>query len=259
MNASGQVVGTAGGFPKIGGALEYGQRAFLWTPATPNGTTGSSVELGTLPQDWYPFVSSNSEACGINRKGVIVGTSNDRAFIYRQGRMEDLNDFLPPNSDWVLNRAEAISDKGMIVGMGLKANRYSGFVLRPTIPVDDYVPQPRPPWSWTLTPALDPKLRHLAIVWQAFLSVRDGPLGVGIPPAGGTPEPIGLGGESLPLGALARHLSADAREVLVSLAASELGASLLDLRSRRELQGAALEAAARAIDHMLHDLRSKPT
>ena len=74
------------------GLWEHGLRAFLWTPSTPNSTSGSAVELGALPKDWYPLVLSESEAYGINGRGAVVGTSNGRAFVYRNGRMDDLND-----------------------------------------------------------------------------------------------------------------------------------------------------------------------
>src|SRR6266550_3577862 len=43
--------------------------AFLWTPDVPNGTTGSMINLGTLPG------ASGSEASGINNGGQVVGAS----------------------------------------------------------------------------------------------------------------------------------------------------------------------------------------
>ena len=54
--------------------------AFLWTPDVPNGTTGSMIDLGTLPG------ASGSEASGINNGGQVVGASGAnftaRAFLW---------------------------------------------------------------------------------------------------------------------------------------------------------------------------------
>src|SRR2546425_413078 len=58
--------------------------AFPWTPDVPNGTTGSMIELGTLPG------GSGSEASGINNGGQVVGASADadgtaHAFLWTPG------------------------------------------------------------------------------------------------------------------------------------------------------------------------------
>src|SRR5207302_10180956 len=63
VNDRGQVVGcsyTNFCYPTNGSA-------FLWTPDVPNGTTGSMIDLGTLPG------ASGSEASGINNGGQVVG------------------------------------------------------------------------------------------------------------------------------------------------------------------------------------------
>jgi probable HAF family extracellular repeat protein len=90
---------------------------FLWTPDVPNGTTGTAVGLGFLPDD------SSATAYAINSSGEVVGYSRgvspQRAFLYRNGTMTDLNTLLPPNSGWQLQAATAINDSEQIVGYGL--------------------------------------------------------------------------------------------------------------------------------------------
>ena len=45
------------------------QHAFVWNPATPNGTTGTMYDLGTLG-------GSGSQATGINTSGQVTGVSS---------------------------------------------------------------------------------------------------------------------------------------------------------------------------------------
>jgi len=74
INAWGQVVGTSG--------ASGGNHAFLWTPATPNGTTGSMVDLGHMPggEDF------SHQARAINGSGQIAGVigtpAGNRAFFW---------------------------------------------------------------------------------------------------------------------------------------------------------------------------------
>jgi probable HAF family extracellular repeat protein len=111
INHSGMVVGsTATGIPNNG-------HAFLWTPDMPNGTTGSSVDLGTLDG------LTQSQAHDVNESGTIVGSSGNgvRGFVWTSDDlMLDLNDLLDASgAGWTLQSANAINDAGMIVGLGL--------------------------------------------------------------------------------------------------------------------------------------------
>jgi probable HAF family extracellular repeat protein len=82
INESGQVTGTSAttGIP---------QHAFLWTPTTPNGASGSMIDLGTLGGTNY------SEGRGINAGGQVTGEANTtgdtatHAFLY-DGALHDL-------------------------------------------------------------------------------------------------------------------------------------------------------------------------
>ena len=78
----------------------------LWTPTTPNGTTGSFQSLGTLPPNLGYYVSSEySSAIGMNDLGHVVGISHtsyyppdpegsfieqDRGFVWADGVIQDL-------------------------------------------------------------------------------------------------------------------------------------------------------------------------
>jgi probable HAF family extracellular repeat protein len=91
--------------------------AFLWTKER-----GNMVDLGTLSGD------VNSAALGINDHGEIVGASfgpagpingNPRAFVWKDGRMMDLNDLIPANSPLHLLTAFGINEAGEIAGFGV--------------------------------------------------------------------------------------------------------------------------------------------
>ena len=123
---------------------------------------GEATKLGVLPGD---FVSTPS---AINNNGVIVGSSsrypnshtflwkdgvisqitlppslrgfdiNDheqivgRQFLYHNGETINLNDLLPPNSEWKIFDARSINNNGQIVGMAWNKNNWSeviGFLL----------------------------------------------------------------------------------------------------------------------------------
>ena len=78
-----------------------------------------------------------SEAYGVNSLGEVVGYAQDqslasRAFKYvpgEGGTMIDLNTILPPNSPWVLTKAQSINDAGLIVGYGTYSDRDTCWIL----------------------------------------------------------------------------------------------------------------------------------
>ena len=73
---------------------------------------GTVRDLGTLAGD------TSSSASAINNRGLIVGYSNSRAVVWRDGTVTDLNSLLPANSGWELVSAKAINNRGEIVGYG---------------------------------------------------------------------------------------------------------------------------------------------
>src|SRR5687767_7535118 len=103
INASGQVTGesyTTGDAP---------HHAFLWTPTTPNGASGTLHDLGTLG-------GSYSAGLGINDSGHVTGQSDTtgnaayRAFLH-DGTLHDLGTLGGTNtSGWDIN------DSGQMTG-----------------------------------------------------------------------------------------------------------------------------------------------
>jgi len=115
INASGQVVGWSNGSVDH----PFSPHAFLWQPNTPNGTTGTMIDLGTLPGGNY------SEAVGINASGQVAGMSsvapggNSHAFLWTPstpngttGTMIDLG-ILPAAG----GNVTAINDYGQVAGL----------------------------------------------------------------------------------------------------------------------------------------------
>lgn len=105
INNLGQVIGTS----DLPGDTAY--HAFLWNKAT------GMQDLGTLSGD------VDSQAVGINDRGVVVGGSidasgNSRAFVWQRGVMTDLNT-LTTNSRLYLIFGCAINADGTITGLGL--------------------------------------------------------------------------------------------------------------------------------------------
>lgn len=90
------------------------------------------ISLGSLPD------YATSEANSINDAGMIVGFAFDgpagadpRAFVYFDGAMHDLNDYLPKDSNfaWLIN-ATGVNSHGDIVGIGRTTDGYlAGFLL----------------------------------------------------------------------------------------------------------------------------------
>lgn len=107
INEAGDVVGFSNPAYVIG--ADFNPLAFLWTK-------GAGVKsLGHLPGD------TSSQALGINGRRQVVGVSTslagaNRAFLWQDGAMADLNDLVATGFPDVLIVAQHINDAGVITG-----------------------------------------------------------------------------------------------------------------------------------------------
>ena len=118
INASNQAVGIS--------ELANGEtHAFRYDLSASGGVT-NRVDLGSLPGGY-------SIALAISDNGLIVGTSGNRAVLWENGKLIDLNARISPKSGWVLNKATGVNESGQIVGVGsLGGDPFRAFVLTPT-------------------------------------------------------------------------------------------------------------------------------
>lgn len=157
INEAGQLAGGAGNnqqsIPSRAGRWQIG----AWTDVSEGAAYAVNglrqvVGYGYFPSDWsyrHAFLWQNgtlldlgtygrqSRARGINGSGQVVGDSDSffqanygsgGAFLWDSVHgMRDLNTLIPANSGWVLFSANAINDKGQIVGEGNKG----AFLLTP--------------------------------------------------------------------------------------------------------------------------------
>jgi probable HAF family extracellular repeat protein len=84
-------------------------------------------------------LGGSAAAAGVNDQCQVVGNSilsdnvTYHAFIWTQaGGMQDLNNFIPANSGWILQDAAAINSSGQIAGTGLINGLTHAFLLTPT-------------------------------------------------------------------------------------------------------------------------------
>jgi probable HAF family extracellular repeat protein len=112
INGQGYVTGSA---ELPGGSYIY--HAFVWRPASANGTSGTLTDLD-------PLGTGNSGGASINSSGLVVGSSDDNtstnfAVLWQPGAngytMSNLNSLIPAGTGWNLQDAAAINDSGQIV------------------------------------------------------------------------------------------------------------------------------------------------
>ncbi len=121
VNRRGEVVGSAthGESDFEGVAIRDVAAAFLWRG-------GKMMALPILPG------RKNCEAFAINDSSTIAGSCDSRAVVWSRGKIVDLNTCLPPASGWVLEEAQAINNRGQIVGTGKLNGQEHLFLLTPT-------------------------------------------------------------------------------------------------------------------------------
>ena len=105
INEQGDVVGFSNPSYVLG--IDFNPLAFLWT------SEGGIQSLGKLVGD------TSSQALGINKYRQIVGISSgaiNRAFLWENGVLQNLNDLVEPGFPDLLIVAQHINDDGVIVG-----------------------------------------------------------------------------------------------------------------------------------------------
>jgi probable HAF family extracellular repeat protein len=168
INNAGQIAGdvsTSGKFDDT--------RVVLVTPGKPSVTFGTlggkTATTASAAGDAHPFITSGNQlvdlgtlggasggANEINAAGQVVGTAKnssgkDRAFLWQNGTMTDLNTLLPANSGWELTAAFGINTSGAIVGTGTLNGESHAFLLQPAA-----TPTPSPSTSPTPSPSTGP-------------------------------------------------------------------------------------------------------
>lgn len=107
--------------------------------------SGTIRNLGALPGATVIYPN------GLNNLGQVVGYAQDaqrraRAFLYIDGTMYDLTTLVKPRDGWKFLTANAINDKGQIVGIGqVNGGAHRMFLLTPQKDPSWVRPAPRPP------------------------------------------------------------------------------------------------------------------
>ncbi len=122
IDNAGDVVGFSNPRGVVG--IDFNPHAFLWTKA------GGIRDLRTLPGD------DNSQGLGVNSSLQVVGVSSgaiNRAFLWENGVMQDLNGLVGPNFPDRLIVAQHINEDGVIVGRAVLhgTNQQVPFVATP--------------------------------------------------------------------------------------------------------------------------------
>ena len=117
LNNAGQIIGT--------GISTMTFDPFLWTPATPNGLTGTVQDFG-----------AGSFANAVNASGLVVGnagtsSADDHPFVLRDGALVNLNGLIPGNLGVNLTNAVGINDAGQIIANGSIPGGVHAFLLTP--------------------------------------------------------------------------------------------------------------------------------
>lgn len=103
-----------------------------FTGAAVQGANGRGEAVGHCYSADGPIQTFlKNHVSGDNALRRYLDRDSTRAFVYRGGKMQDLNRLVPRDSGWTLIDARAINDRGQIVGDGLHHGQERGFLLTP--------------------------------------------------------------------------------------------------------------------------------
>lgn len=131
VNDRGLVVGSAFFRPANDVTVPQLSRAFAWR-------NGALTFLPVFPGDENDFNVTPS-AYGVNNRGDIVGAYSsprtpNRAFLFKDQRLYDLNELVSSTKGFRLSTARAINDAGQITGEAFKGRKIHAFLLTPITP-----------------------------------------------------------------------------------------------------------------------------
>jgi probable HAF family extracellular repeat protein len=127
-------LGTLGG--KTSAASDINDHGYIVGRSDGRGGMHAFIHDDNGMHDLGALAGGSSEAYSINNRGEVVGRSavpsgGHHAFLFREGRMLDLNDLIPAGAGWVLTEAIDINNDGQIVGNGYLDGAVRAFLLTP--------------------------------------------------------------------------------------------------------------------------------
>ncbi len=104
---------------------------YLYTSSDTNSLQGFLYTPGVGIQS----LGAGTQGWAINNSGQVVGSfgapGGNRAFLYSNGQMTDLNTLIDPSLGWTLISATGINDSGQITGYGVNNDTQYVFLLTP--------------------------------------------------------------------------------------------------------------------------------
>jgi probable HAF family extracellular repeat protein len=119
LNDAGWVVGTSA------------PEASSGANATVSGKRASSGRIRQWQRD-PAFGLRRGQLQPRSKRSGQAATQHHRAFLWIDGALRDLNDFLPDEAGWTLLEARHVNNRGQIVGYGLLNGAERAFLLTPT-------------------------------------------------------------------------------------------------------------------------------
>lgn len=103
-----------------------------YTASLAQGLNNQGEVVGHCFNDYNPVqIFLRNHAGNGNALQRYLDRAITRAFVYRDGEMQDLNKLIPADDGWTLEDARSINDRGQIAGFGLHHGQKRAFLLTP--------------------------------------------------------------------------------------------------------------------------------